>query len=74
MSHNIIVDLYISADEYLKIYQGSAKFIKATAIDGRSVRFPANIMQKFVLHDGLRGRFEIEFDREHKFKQVKRLA
>jgi len=69
----LIVDISIDKDELLKLYDGRARFIHATARDGRSVRFPANIMHKFILHDGIHGSFKVVFDSHHKFKEVVRV-
>lgn len=70
---SIIVDLAISADEYLRFYQGSAKLVSAIAIDGRRVQFPANILQKMVTREGIYGRFIIEFDQSGRFQKIQRL-
>lgn len=69
----LIVDLAISKDELIKLYDGRARFIHARARDGRSVRFPSNIMHKFILHDGINGTFKVVFDEHHKFKDIVRL-
>ncbi len=65
--------LNISAEKYLRYYQGSAKFVHVTAEDGRSLKFPAKELQKFVTHAGIQGRFEISFDEQFKFKQLRRI-
>lgn len=74
MQGEVVIDLLISKDEYLRYYQGSAKNVLATAIDGRKVRFPANILQRFVTHSGIRGRFAIIFDNEGRFVEVQQIA
>lgn len=71
--NSIIVDLRIAQDQYLRCYTGSAKFVSARSLDGRSVRFPANILRSFVSYDGIRGRFAIVFDSDGKFKKIKKL-
>jgi len=69
----IVVDLYISADEYLAHYQGSVTDVVARALDGRRVRFPSGILQPFLLHNGIVGRFEIVFDNAGRFKKIQRV-
>ena len=69
-----IVSLNISADEYLKLYQGTARSVYTHTIEGRSIRFPANILQPFVTHNGIRGTFAIQFDRNHRFIGIKPLG
>ncbi|WP_166261200.1 DUF2835 domain-containing protein [Marinobacter salicampi] len=68
------VDLAISPDEWLKLYQGIARDVHATSRDGRSVRFPARILSRFYLRDGVRGSFRIFFDDAGKFHSVQRLS
>jgi hypothetical protein len=70
----IIVDIVISPDEWLKLYEGSATDVHTTARDGRSVRFPARILSRFYLRDGIKGSFRILFDDVGKFVSVERLA
>lgn len=71
---NITVDLAISADEFLRYYNGSARLVSAIATDGRRVQFPANVLQRVVSRDGVYGRFQIEFSRDGKFLNIERLA
>ena len=69
----IIVDVDISPDEWIKLYQGSATDAHTRARDGRSVRFPARILSRFYLRDGVQGSFRILFDDQGKFVSVERL-
>lgn len=71
---NITVDLAISADEFLRYYNGSARLVSAIATDGRRVQFPANVLQRVVRRDGVYGRFQIEFSHDGKFLNIVRLA
>lgn len=70
----IVVDLAISAEQYLSYYTGQVKTVVGRSVDGRTVRFPANILQHVVSHEGVYGRFAIEFDAYGKFVQIKRLS
>ncbi|BEH14913.1 MULTISPECIES: DUF2835 domain-containing protein [Marinobacter] len=69
----IIVDISISPDEWIKLYQGVATDVRTTARDGRSVRFPARILSRFFLKDGIQGSFRILFDDQGKFASIERL-
>ena len=69
----IIVDISISPDEWIKLYQGVATDVHTRARDGRSVRFPARILSRFFLNDGVRGSFRILFDDSGKFTSIERL-
>lgn len=66
----IVVDLAISAETYLHYYSGQIKSVVAQSIDGRRVRFPANILQHVIGHDGIYGRFIIEFDENGRFLHI----
>jgi len=72
MEH-IIVDLIIQKDEWLKIYQGKAKLVYATSRDGRSIKFPANILSKYTTHNGIEGSFVINFNEDGKFQSINKL-
>ncbi|MBP0049516.1 DUF2835 domain-containing protein [Marinobacterium sp. AK62] len=72
--NEIIVDLRISSDEYLKLYQGVARFVSVRARDGRRVRFPARILQPWVTRDGIRGCFRIRFNDAGKLQDIQRLG
>lgn len=68
--NTILIDLNISTEQYLKWYQGSAKVVTTQALDGRRVRFPAHILQTYVTHSGIKGRFAIHFDQQGKFVKI----
>ena len=74
MMNEIIVDIRISPDEYVKQYRAANCMVSTHARDGRSVRFPADILQPFLLHNGIVGSFKISFDSAGKFKTVMRIG
>jgi hypothetical protein len=65
--------LTISAEDYLSYYQGKARNVSAVADDGRRVEFPAEHLRPHVMHDGVRGRFELQFDANNKFIALRKL-
>ena len=65
--------LDISAPLYQSYYMGAAKFVKVRSDDGRTLRFPASALQKFVNHSGIQGRFEIVFDDRCKLVSISRV-
>ena len=67
---SVIVDLFIGADEYLKYYQYPGAMVYATSRDGKSIQFPANIIQRYVTHTGIHGSFSIVYDDTGKFKSI----
>ena len=66
----IYIDLRITADEYVKRYYGFGTTVTAQARDGRSVQFPASILQPYVTHGGIEGSFCIDVDELGKFKSI----
>lgn len=75
MAHrSVVVDLLISADDYLAHYQGVARDVIATTRDGLTVRFPSGRLQPFITHDGIRGSFELKFDQNNRLLEVVRIA
>jgi len=74
MNRTIEVSLAIPADEYLAMYQGAVRDVVARAKDGRTVRFPARILQPYVTHQGIHGRFAIRFDDSNRFAGISRLS
>ncbi|MBR9827325.1 MAG: DUF2835 domain-containing protein [Oceanospirillales bacterium] len=72
--NEIVVDLRISSDECLKLYNGPSRVVSTRARDGRRVQFPAAVLRPWVLHDGVRGCFRIRFTPEGKFSDIKRLS
>jgi hypothetical protein len=71
---SLFVDIKITAEEYLKSYQAANAVVTTHSRCGRSVQFPANILQPYVSHSGIQGSFQIEFDQSGKFKAVKKIA
>ena len=70
----IELNLAISAQEYQRFYRGQVKQVVAQALDGRTIRFHANVLQQVVQHEGIYGRFAIEFDDQGKFQRIVRLG
>ena len=64
----------ISADEFIRYYQGTANSVLVNASDGRIVQFPANVLQKFVDHSGINGSFRILYDRNNKLVRVEKVS
>lgn len=73
-AQQVVVDLCIPEDEYLRVYRGTARTVLAYSIDGRRVSFPANILQPYLSRSGIRGRFRIRFDTEGRFSSIEKLV
>lgn len=72
--HQILVSLTIDKNEFMRLYQGSARTVVTRATDGRTVRFPANILRPFLLHNGISGTFRITFNDEGKYQGIEKLS
>ena len=70
---DIVVDIAINADEYLKSYRHSGAIVTTRCRLGRRVQFPANILQRFVTHAGISGSFRICFNGAGKFVSIEQL-
>jgi hypothetical protein len=66
--------LNMSSQTFLAYYRGTASEVEARAVDGRTVRFPANILRPFVTHDGVAGLFALVYDEQNKFVEMKRVG
>ena len=66
------VHLNISADEFERVYRGSARNILATDEQRRRIQFPASALRPFVTHEGVRGVFVIRVDTCNKLIDVQR--
>ncbi|MFP4208978.1 MAG: DUF2835 domain-containing protein [Wenzhouxiangella sp.] len=66
--------LHISADEYLRYYQGQAVAVVVTDSNGRTIRFPANALRGHVDHSGIHGRFRLITDDDHRLQRLERMG
>jgi hypothetical protein len=74
MAKKIIVNVSISAEDFQRLYQGSVKDVLAYSTEGLRIRFPASILRPYVLHSGVQGLFQIEFDEANRFKTIERVV
>ena len=72
-TNSVVVVLSINTDDLLRLYSGNAREVVALAEDGKTVRFPANVLRSQVMHDGVHGRFRIDFNSTGKFCGIARL-
>ena len=67
------LQLAIPREDWLAYYRGSARDVVARAEDGRRVRFPARILHRHAGHDGVHGRFELEYADDGRFIALRRM-
>lgn len=65
--------LAISAEQYLEYYRGAARQVIVRAQDGRTLQFPAGILQRFLDQTGIYGDFVMRFDDQNKFVDIRRV-
>ena len=63
----------LSAEEYLRYYQGRAGAVIVQSEDGRRIQLPAARLRPFVMQEGVRGRFEITLDGNNRLQRIERL-
>lgn len=69
---NALFSLNIKASELEKYYRGQATSILVTALNGLKIRFPANLILPYVAHNGIHGRFILQYDDNGKAQSLKR--
>jgi len=65
--------LSIPGDVYLAYYDGTARAVAVRCSDGRNIQFAAKNLRQFVTRDGIRGTFEMEFDENNRFVNIRRV-
>ena len=71
-AHTYTVVLNISAQAYQRMYRGEARNVVARDTEGHRVQFPALSLRKFVTAEGVRGRFLIHVDANHRLVDIQR--
>ncbi len=66
--------LSISADECLRYYRGKAKSVIASSTSGLKVQFPANLLNQHVTHDGVHGKFVLQYLTTGKAVELARIS
>lgn len=74
MTSSMIIDLHISADEYLRHYRGQVKHVTCIARDGRRIRFASSLLQRFITHQGVHGSFAIRIDENNKLQSFEQIG
>ena len=66
--------LDIEPEEFLRWYRGTARDVVVRAVDGRTVRFAARHLQRFVAPDGIHGMFCIRYDDGGDFVSIRKIG
>jgi len=67
-----LVPLNISAEAYLRLYQGTARSVVARDSRGVKLSFPAQALRPFVTREGIHGLFVIRVDSNNKLIDIRR--
>ncbi|ODP97104.1 MULTISPECIES: DUF2835 domain-containing protein [Salinivibrio] len=67
-------NVYIAYSEYQHYYSGAAANVVVTSDQGLRLQIPASRFRPFLSHLGIRGRFKLVTDANHKFQSLMRVA
>ena len=62
----------IKENEFISYYSGKVKNIIVRSEDNKTIQFPAQLLQQFVSHSGIKGRFRIRYGKNHKLLSIDR--
>ena len=74
MPHHLRIVLNISSYQLIQYYEGAVNSVVAKTTDGRTIKFPANILRSVVQSDGVHGTFELVLDAHYKFVSISRVG
>ena len=64
--------LHIPPEKYLDYYRGKVRQVVARSTTGHNVQFPASLLQRYVTTEGIRGKFILTCDDNHKCVSLER--
>lgn len=70
---SVLLPISLTAEQWLPFYRGMVKSVHATALDGRRIQLPAQVLQPFVTKDGIVGLFRVRFDQQNRFVDIELL-
>ena len=68
------IQLDISTTDFHRYYSQKINSVITTSHTGQKVQFPANVLQPFISHAGVQGRFKLVVDQNSKFKSIDRVG
>lgn len=66
--------LNLSQDQFLLYYRGVVRQIQVTTEEGKTLQFPAGHLRPFLTHQGIRGRFALQYDEGGKFVNIEKIG
>jgi hypothetical protein len=71
--HRYEFQLRISPEAYLDYYRGVARHVIVRSTTGKTVQFPASLLQGFITTEGIHGTFVLTCDAQHKCVELRRM-
>jgi Protein of unknown function (DUF2835) len=72
--HRYEFQLLITPEDYLEYYRGTIRHVIVQCANGKTVQFPASLLQRFITPEGIHGAFVLTCDEHHKCVSLQRLA
>ena len=69
-----VVDLRLTRDQVLRMYQGSVNALVGQARNGQRIRFPLRTPRQFVDSEAVNGTFQLAVALEHRLVSIERLS
>ena len=69
----VFFSLAISSDEYRRYYRGNGNYVVVRSRDGRTLRFPAGWLNRYLSHEGVFGDFVIHYDGNQKLISMEKV-
>lgn len=73
-NYELIIPIHLSYEKYLLYYEGQINQVIATSEDGKKIAFPANVLKKFITHQGIQGNFKFVFNQSGKILSVNKIS
>ncbi|WP_437880848.1 DUF2835 domain-containing protein [Pseudomonas sp. LRF_L74] len=70
---SLVLDIALTTERFLAVYQGRANRVLLHSRDGRKVSLPAHHLKPFLRHDGIHGSFELEFNNQGELLELRPL-
>ena len=67
-----VFHLRISPEQYLDYYRGSVRRVIVRSTSGQTVQFPASLLQRFLVKEGIYGDFVLVCDDNNKCIELQR--
>ncbi|MDO8696646.1 MAG: topoisomerase II [Pseudomonadales bacterium RIFCSPLOWO2_12_59_9] len=70
----LLLDIALSAQSLLAVYQGRANRVLVSSRDGQRVNLPAHHLRPFLTHAGVYGSFALEFNAAGELLSLRKIS